>query len=117
LPRHNARARARGQVRSRSRPDPADQISLYRGRIATNRTFDLTTGVETSTSLNTFSTQLFKDGNVTVTLSPVDRWTLELSPSDNPWLMTVSPSDVAEFDGGELADAILGLEFMGRGFS
>ena len=92
---------------------PAVPIALNRGRIATNRTFDATTGSETTTSLNAFGTQLFKNGNVAVTLSPVDRWTLELPLADNPWFATVSPSDVAEFDGGELSDAILTFEFLG----
>jgi hypothetical protein len=90
---------------------PEDDVDLYRDRIATNRTFDPTTGAETTTSPNAFSTQLF--GNGSVVLSPVDRWTLELPLADNPWFMSVSPSDIAEFDGGELADAILSLEFLG----
>jgi len=76
----------------------------------TNRTFDLATGAETTTSPNAFSTQLFGNGNVV--LSPVDRWTLELPLAENPWFMSVSPTDIAEFDGGELADAILSLEFL-----
>jgi hypothetical protein len=90
---------------------PASAMLLNRDRIATNRTFDVMTGAENTASLNAFSTQLFKNGSATVTLSPVDRWTLELPLADNPWFTTVSPSDVAEFDGGELADAILSLEF------
>jgi hypothetical protein len=89
---------------------PTDVVDLYRGRIATNRTFDLATGAENTTSSNAFSTQLFGNGNIV--LSPVDRWTLELPLADNPWFMSVSPSDIAEFDGGELADAILSLEFL-----
>jgi hypothetical protein len=92
---------------------PDAPLTLNRGRTATNRTFDTATGVETTTSLNAFGTQLFRDGNAAVTLSPVDRWTFELPLADNPWFTTVSPSDVAEFDGGELADAILSLEFVG----
>ena len=65
---------------------------------------------ETTTSPNAFSMQLFENGNVV--LSPVDRWTFELPLADNPWFMSVSPSDVPEFDGDELADAILSLEFL-----
>jgi hypothetical protein len=91
---------------------PAAPIALNRGRIATNRTFDPATGAETTASLNPFGTQLFKNGSVAVTLSPVDRWTLKLPLADNPWFTTVSASDVAEFDGGELSDAILSLEFL-----
>jgi hypothetical protein len=96
---------------SKQRYLPISPVALSRGRVSTNRTFDLATGVNTTTSPNAFSTQLF--GNGTVTLSPVDRWTLELPLADNPWFTTVSPSDIAEFDGGELADAILSLEFLG----
>jgi hypothetical protein len=92
---------------------PDAPLTLNRGRIATNRTFDATTGTETTTSLNPLGMQLFRNGNAAVTLSPVDRWTLELPQADNPWFTTVSASDVAEFDGGELADAILTLEFVG----
>jgi len=92
---------------------PDSPVALNRGRIATNRTFDAVTGAETTMSLNAFGTQLFNNGNAAVTLSPVDRWTLELPIADNPWFTTVSTSDVAEFDGGELADAILSLEFLG----
>jgi hypothetical protein len=98
---------------SKQRYLPDDPVALNRGRIATNRTFDLKTGAETTTSLNPFGTRLFKNGNAVATLSPVDRWTLELPLSDNPWFATASSSDVASFDGGELADAILSLEFMG----
>jgi peptidoglycan hydrolase-like protein with peptidoglycan-binding domain len=97
---------------SKQRYLPAAPIVLNRDRIATNRTFDVTTGAETTASLNAFGALIFKNGNATVALSPVDRWTLELPLADNPWFVTVSPSDIAEFDGGELADAILGLEFM-----
>jgi len=58
-----------------------------------------------------FTTQLFGGSNGL--LSPVDRWTLELPLAENPWFMKVSASDIAEFDGGELDDAILSLEFLG----
>jgi hypothetical protein len=89
---------------------PATAINLYRERIATNRTFDAATGADTTVSPNGFTTQLFGSGNALV--SPVDRWTLELPLAENPWFMKVSASDIAEFDGGELADAILSLEFL-----
>jgi hypothetical protein len=98
---------------SQQRYLPDDAVALSRGRIATNRTFDVKTGAETTASLNPFGTRLFKNGNASATLSPVDRWTLELPLAENQWFMTVSGSDVASFDGGELADAILSLEFMG----
>ena len=89
---------------------PTQVVDLYRGRVATNRTFDVASGTETTTSPDAFSTQLFGNGNIV--LSPVDRWTLELPLADNPWFMSVSPSDIAEFDGSELADAVLVLEFL-----
>jgi hypothetical protein len=89
---------------------PNEIVELYRGRVATNRTFDLATGVDTTTSPNAFTSRLFESGNVVI--SPIDRWTLELPLAENPWLMSVSPSDVVEFDGRELADAILTLEFL-----
>ena len=46
--------------------------------------------------------QLF--GNGSGTISPVDRWTLELPLAENPWFTSVSSSDVAEFSslGGTL---------------
>ena len=56
---------------------PTDTVDLYRDHTATNRTFDLATGAETTTSPNAFSTQLF--GNGSVVLSPVDRWTLRIT--------------------------------------
>jgi hypothetical protein len=98
---------------SRQRYLPAAAVPLSRGRISTNRTFDIDSGNETTTALNPFGTQLFRNGSSAVTLSPVDRWTLELPLAENPWFLTVSSSDVAEFDGGEIADAVLTLEFMG----
>jgi hypothetical protein len=97
---------------SKQRYLPTETVELYRGRISTNRTFDLASGAENTTSPNAFSTLLFESGNAVI--SPVDRWTLELPLADNPWFTSVSSSDIAEFDGGELADAILSLEFLSR---
>jgi hypothetical protein len=97
---------------SKQRYAPTASIGLYRERISTNRTFDPSTGGSTTTSPNAFTTHLF--GNGSITLSPVDRWTLELAAAENPWFTTVSPSDVAEFDGSEFDDAVLGLEFVAR---
>jgi hypothetical protein len=99
-----------GRFYGKQRYLPTQTVNLYRGRASTNRTFDLDTVAETTASPNAFSVQLFDNGNVV--LSPVDRWTLELPLADNPWFMSVSPSDIAEFDGSELADAILSLEFL-----
>ena len=60
-----------------------------------------------------FTKHIFGDHPQQIALSPADRWTLELPLADNQWFTTVSASDVAEFDGGELADATLTLEFLG----
>jgi hypothetical protein len=93
----------------RQRYLPAVPLMLSRGRMSTNRTFDPETGLDTTASPNAFTEHLFGDGSFA--LSPADRWTLEVPLADNPWFMTVSPSDVAEFDGGELSDAVMILEF------
>jgi len=97
-------------VFSRQRYLPATPVSLSRGRVSTNRTFDPSTGANTTTSPNPLATQLFGDGSITI--SPVDRWTLELQIAENPWFTTVSPSDIAEFDGSELDDAVIELEYL-----
>jgi hypothetical protein len=89
--------------------DPAAPVGLSRGRIATNRTFD-GANAETTAAPNAFTARVFGSGSGVV--SPVDRWTLELPLAENPWLLTVSPSDVARFDGSELSDAVLSLEFL-----
>jgi hypothetical protein len=83
---------------SKQRYLPAVPFILNRQRISTNRT-----------TPNDFTAQLFGNGNITI--SPTDRWTLELPLAENPWFTSVSPSDVAEFDGSELSDAVLSLEF------
>lgn len=98
---------------SKQRYSPTTPVNLFRGRIATNRTFDADTSANTTTSPNAFTTQLFGDG--TVTISPSDRWTLQLPLTENPWFMTVSPSDIAAFDGSELNDAVISLEFTVQG--
>jgi hypothetical protein len=94
---------------SRQRYLPITPVDLLRGRISANRTFDPATDANTTVSPNAFTTQIFGDG--TVTLSPVDQWTLELPIAENPWFTTVSASDVAEFDGSELDDAVISLEY------
>src|SRR2546430_11526492 len=43
---------------SKQRYLPTETVELYRGRISTNRTFDLTSGTETTTSPNAFSSLL-----------------------------------------------------------
>jgi PKD repeat protein len=95
---------------SRQRYLPTEPVDLRRGRAATNRTFDLATGAETTASPNAFTTRLFAGGSAV--LSPVDRWTLEIPVADNPWCLSVTPADVVEFDGAEYSDAILSVEFV-----
>jgi peptidoglycan hydrolase-like protein with peptidoglycan-binding domain len=94
---------------SKQRYFPAAAVSLYRGRVSTNRTFDPVTNANTTTSPNVLTTQIFGDG--TVSISPVDRWTLELPLAENLWFTTVSASDIASFDGSELDDAVISLEY------
>jgi PKD repeat protein len=97
------------QFYGKQRYEPESPVELSRGRIATNRTFD-DKGDETTAAPSAFTTRIFGDGSTPV--SPVDRWTLELPVAANPWLLTVSSSDVAEFDGSEFSDALLTLEFL-----
>ena len=66
------------------------------------------TGSETTSSPNAFAVHVFGGR----TISPVDRWTLELRVEDNPFFASVSSADVAEIDASELADAVLALEFL-----
>jgi hypothetical protein len=91
---------------SRQRFVPSTPIDLNAFHVATNRTFD-TAGNETTAALNPFGQHLFGAG----TLSPSDRWTLELPLDENPSAVSVSPSDVKQHDLSELADAILALEY------
>jgi hypothetical protein len=100
-----------GRFYSRQCYQPVVPVALSRGRVATNRTFDPDTGADNTAAPNALATRLFGNGSV---VSPVDRWTLELPRDENPWFVTVSPSDVAEFDGSELSDAVLSLEFRTR---
>jgi hypothetical protein len=75
--------------------------------LATNRTFDVTTGDEITTNLNPFGQHVFGGA----ALSPTDRWTLEFPPDENPCLVSVSSLDTKQHDLGELADAFLALEY------
>lgn len=78
--------------------------------LATNRTFDLETGDETTTNLNAFGQRVFG----TRILAPTDRWTLELPMDDNPALVSVSSADVKQHDLSELSNAMLALEYEVR---
>ena len=97
------------RVYSKQRYLPDTPVAIYRGRVATNRTFDPVTGTNTTTSPNDFAKQLFGDG--TLSISPNDRWTLEIPLAENPWFTTVSPSDTTSFDGSEFGDAVISLEY------
>jgi hypothetical protein len=98
-----------GRLYARQRYLPNEKLTLVHGGLATNRTFDALTGTETTATPNAFSVHVFGSR----TISPVDRWTLELPVADNPFLASVSSADVAEVDASELADAVLALEFLG----
>jgi len=79
--------------------------------LATNRTFDVTTGNETTAVLNPFGEHVFVAGS---TPSPLDRWTLEFPLDDNLCLLSVSPGDSKQHDLGELADVFPILEYRVR---
>ena len=78
--------------------------------MATNRTFDVSNGTETTASLNTFGQHVFGG----VTLSPNDRWTLELPLEENSSLVSVSSDDAKQQDMSELTDVFLALEYTVR---
>ena len=50
---------------------------------------------------------LFANGPI----SPVDRWTLELRPEENPFLQAVTITDERQIDLGEIADAVMALVY------
>jgi len=95
---------------SQQRFDPTLTLTVASLRLATNRTFDPDTGAETTTNPNAFSQQVFGAH----TLSPADRWTLELPMDDNASLVSVSSTDVKQYGLSELADAVLALEYEVR---
>jgi hypothetical protein len=99
------------RLHGRQRFLPDDAVALTRLRAASNRTFDGNS--ETTTAPNALTTHIF--GSNLSALSPVDRWTLELPLAANPCFLTVSSADIAEFDGREIADAALSLEFESSG--
>ena len=97
----------KGLFYSQQRHATAAPVRLDGLHLATNRTFDPTSGAETTTSPNPFTQHVFGSG----TLSPIDRWTFELPMEDNPCLVSVSLTDVKQYDLSELADAALSLEY------
>jgi hypothetical protein len=94
---------------SQQRYAPTAPLPLKGLHLATNRTFDVE-GNPTTATLNAFGQHVFGPGPST-TLSPIDRWTLELPLDDNPCAVSVSSTDVKQHDLGELADAFLALEY------
>jgi hypothetical protein len=105
--RFRAMRRHKVQFYCKQKFEPQPSLGLARS-ISTNRTFN-EFGAETTSQANALTTKLFSGSTV---LSPVDRWTLELAQSDNPWLTSVTSADVVVFDASEFADAILGLEYL-----
>ena len=91
---------------SRQRFAPAAPLAIEALRLATNRTFDVTTGAETTASLNAFGQHVFGPGFP----SPLDRWTFELPLEDNPAAVSVSATDARQHDLSELT-VFLALEF------
>jgi hypothetical protein len=92
---------------SQQRFEPNTILPLQGLTLASNRTFDVTTGVETTTTLNDLGQHLFGSG----ALAPTDRWTFELQLEDNPFLLSVSSSEVKQHDLSELSDIVLALEY------
>ena len=97
---------------SKQRFLPAEAVSMSRLRISTNRTFAVGGDTETTTTPNPFTKHVFGAIPAQTIISPSDRWTLELPVAENPWFVGVSSSDVTEFDGSELDDAVLSLEYL-----
>ena len=97
---------------SKQRFLPTEAVSVPRLRISTNRTFANRGDTETTTTPNPFTKHVFGANPAQTIISPSDRWTLELPATENPWFVGVSSSDVTEFDGGELDDAVLSLEYL-----
>jgi hypothetical protein len=98
----------KARFHSQQRHAPTVPLAFDSLHLATNRTFDVTTGDETTTTPNAFGRHVFAAG---ATLSPTDRWTLEFPLDENPSLVSVSSADSKQHDLGELADVFLALEY------
>jgi hypothetical protein len=101
----------KGRVYSRQRYAPEVSIPLTGLHLTTNRTFEVVSETETTANRNAFTLHLFGTGQAPLTLSPADRWTLELPISDNPATMSVSLNDVLQYDLSEFSDVLLVLEY------
>lgn len=99
----------RARFHSRQRHLPDQIVPLDGLRLATNRTFDVATGTETTAALNAFGQHVFGGGP----LSPFDRWTFELPLADNPCTLGVTGNDLPQADLSELSDVFLSLEATG----
>jgi hypothetical protein len=79
--------------------------------LTSNRRFDLNgieiSGTSENPPANLLAKHLFKEG----ALSPVDEWTVELPLSDNPFLRSVSGTDVEQYGFCEIEDVVLTLEY------
>ena len=79
--------------------------------LTSNRRFDQNgteiTGVTPNPQPNLVAKHLFGNG----ALSPVDEWTIELPLADNPFLRSVSATDVEQYDLAQIQDVVLALEY------
>jgi hypothetical protein len=108
----------RARIHSQQRFVPDQQLEFNGLSVSTNRVFDLdgteSTGSGGNDSPNALTEHLFPRDPVSdqpTPLSPVDDWTLELTVDDNPFLRSVTSSDVVELELDDIADAVLILEF------
>jgi uncharacterized cupin superfamily protein len=85
-------------------PDAA--LAMEGLRLRSNRTFD--ESGETTTEPDAVTEHLFGGGPV----SPVDRWTVRIDAQDNPFLRSVSATDVEQVDLSPIDDAVLILEYV-----
>jgi hypothetical protein len=97
----------KGRIYGHQRHLPEDLFALNGLSLATNRTFNAATGTEETEEPNALAVHLFNAGPI----SPVDTWTFELSLEDNPFLQSVTQSDIQEIDLSEIADTVLSLEY------
>jgi hypothetical protein len=97
----------KARIYGNQRHGPEEVFTLDGLSIATNRVFNAATGAEETETPNDLAAHLFDAGPIL----PVDTWTVELSLEDNPFLRSVTQSDVEEIDVSEIADAVLSLEY------
>jgi len=97
----------RAHVYGRQSYEPTPLLAFDGLRLATNRTFDVTTGNETTASLNAVGQHIFGGA----ALSPIDRWTLALNLDENPFLASVTSIDAKKLELSEFEDIFLALEY------